>query len=545
MPINEEINNGAIIYADLNQGTLGNRSRLATPLGGVAILTRTVKQIQKAKHLNQILVFCPADQMSEIETLLSGTTAKIHGLSAPSPTSNVISKRKWALNSWRGGITDALVFDELKHNGEILEIAKASSVYFAVSVAPEASFIEPTIIDGVIEQFHNNMDLFKFSFAHAAPGLTCCGYRLDLLHSLISHETGIGQILSYDPDIPQQDFINRDCVYTTPIEWCTPQMRFIPDTQRHFNAFETLFEAQPSLAQTCSTDDLLEHLLPLHQSLNTFPHEIEIEINTDPTLRIDGYPHGNIANHRPEMSLDLFQSIIDQCKAHDDICITLGGFGEPLNHRSLIEMIHYAHDNGIFGINIETDGLALHGELADALCSAPVDTISVHLDAISATTFHELKHQDYFDRITKQIDDFIEKRNATNGPIIIPFFTKSIQTLKEMEAFHLHWIKKTGTVVIDGYNSFCDQITDHAVMDMSPPNRRQCRRLDKTMVIYANGDVPICSQDYKGNHIAGNVTETTLSDIWHNDIFSNLRTAHINGQFSVNPLCSQCKEWHR
>ena len=114
-----------------------------------------------------------------------------------------------------------------------------------------------------------------------------------------------------------------------------------------------------------------------------------------------------------------------------------------------------------------------------------------------------------------------------------------------MEAFHLHWIKKTGTVVIDGYNSFCDQITDHAVMDMSPPNRRQCRRLDKTMVIYANGDVPICSQDYKGNHIAGNVTETTLSDIWHNNIFSNLRTAHINGQFSVNPLCSQCKEWHR
>jgi radical SAM protein with 4Fe4S-binding SPASM domain len=545
MPINEELNNGAIIYADLNQGTLGNQSRLATQLGGVAILTRTIKQIQKAKHLDQILVFCPSDQVSDIEALLGDTTATIHGLSTPSPTSNIINKRKWSLNSWRGGISEALVFDESQYNGEIIEIAKAASIYFAISIAPEASFVEPDIIDGVIEQYHDNLDAFKFSFAHTAPGLACCGYRLDLLHTLVDHKVGLGHLLAYDPDTPQQDFINRGCTFNTPIEWCTPQIRFIPDTQRHFNAFETLFATEPALAQSCTTNDLINHIIPLHQSLNTFPHEIEIEINTSPTIRIDGYPHVAVANRRPEMSMALFQSIIDQCRDHDDICITLGGFGEPLNHPALIDMIQYAHENGIFGINIETDGLALHGDLANALCNAPVDTISVHLDAVSAKSYHALKHHDYFDRVTAQIDAFIALSQVANGPMIMPYLTKSLQTLKEMEAFYLTWIRKTGNVVIDGYNSFCDQIADHAVMDMSSPNRSKCRRIDKTMVIYANGDVPICSQDFNGNHLAGNLTETTLKNIWHNELFTNLRKSHLDGQFSFNPLCTNCKEWHR
>jgi len=545
MPIEEDITNSAIVYADLTHGTLGNRSRLATPLGGIAILTRTIEQIQKAKRVDQIMVFCPTDQVDKVGALLKNTTAIIHGITTPPPPNKQITKRKWALSSWRGGISDALIFDEANYCSEIVEIAKEASVYFVLSIAPEASFIEPDIIDGIIEQYQQHGEAYKFTFAHTAPGLSCCGYRIDLFHNLIVSDMCIGHLLSYNPEKPQQDFINRECAYTTPIEWCTPEIRFIPDTQRHFDAFEALFEAQPSLAQSCTTDDLIKHIVPLHQSLNAFPHELEIEINTSPTLRTTGYPHSQMAHTRPEMPYTLFKSIIDQCRDHDDICITLGGFGEPLQHAELIKMVHYAHDHGIFGINIETDGIALKGDLAKALLDAPIDTLSVHLDANSPQAYEALKQHDYFDQLTEQIESFIDRSKAINGPLIIPHLTKSLQTLKEMESFHQKWLTNDNALVIQGYNNYCDQITDHAVMDMSPPSRNKCHRLYKIMMIFSNGDVPICSQDFKGTHLAGNLTQTSLEDIWHSDTLTNLRQAHLDGQYATNPLCAKCKEWHR
>ena len=40
----------------------------------------------------------------------------------------------------------------------------------------------------------------------------------------------------------------------------------------------------------------------------------------------------------------------------------------------------------------------------------------------------------------------------------------------------------------------------------------------------------------------GNVKEYPLRDIWANDRITELRTAHIKGEFSISPLCLSCSE---
>ena len=99
--------------------------------------------------------------------------------------------------------------------------------------------------------------------------------------------------------------------------------------------------------------------------------------------------------------------------------------------------------------------------------------------------------------------------------------------------------------VIAGYNDFAGQITDRAVMDMAPPERYACGRLQECMTIRADGGVSICQQDFKGEYEVGNVHKTSVSELWRSEAWEKLRQAHREGEYEEHALCARCREWHR
>ena len=216
-----------------------------------------------------------------------------------------------------------------------------------------------------------------------------------------------------------------------------------------------------------------------------------------------------------------------------------------LLHPDLLAMIESAKKAGIFGINIETDGRSLTGELADALAESPVDCISVMLDANDKELYNTLKGEDCFDQVTANIESFLEKSTRHSGPLVVPHLIKTRATLDSMEDFYHRWLRKTGFAVITGHNDYAGQIENQSVMDMSPPNRRSCRRLFNKMTILSDASVPICDQDYLGQTSIGNVEKETVAAIWKGDAFEQLRNAHRKGRFNENKLCEKCKDWHR
>ena len=245
------------------------------------------------------------------------------------------------------------------------------------------------------------------------------------------------------------------------------------------------------------------------------------------------------------MSLSLFEKIVNDCKDFDDIGLTLGGFGEPLVHDDFFAIIQAAKRAHIFGINVITDGKALCGDVASQLLDSPVDVITVSLDANSPQLYHRLKGEDCFDQVVSQIESFIEKSKAADGPLIVPTMVKMRENFSEMEPFYDRWLRRCGSVVLDGYNSFAGQIENLAIMNMSPPARRPCRRLSSRMTILADGNVVACEQDFQGRYLIGNVSEQTIGQLWHGEKINELRQAHNNGHFACNKLCDACEEWHR
>jgi radical SAM protein with 4Fe4S-binding SPASM domain len=65
------------------------------------------------------------------------------------------------------------------------------------------------------------------------------------------------------------------------------------------------------------------------------------------------------------------------------------------------------------------------------------------------------------------------------------------------------------------------------------------------MMILADGRVPQCDQDYEGRCIVGEIRNESILDIWQGKNFASLRASQLSNNFSTNPLCQQCRQWHR
>lgn len=535
----------ALVAADLNRSGLGTRSRLGDELAGIAVLKRTLVRLGQAKGLAERIVFCPPGQKEPLQRILDDPQVLIQELSSPLPISPAVQRRKWAMTSWRGGLHEATLFDEPVITEEMVLYARSRDIYTAVVVPAEAVLADPELIDGLIEHHHQHDNLMRFTFTQAAPGLCGWAYRLDLYHELRLTGQRIGDLMNYDPDHTQGDQINQDSNYKVEQEICFSPFRYLADTQRSFRAMEKAF--QGTNGSQWNAVQCVQKIADILRETDILPRELEVEINTERSLRLIGYPHGRADLGRGAMSLEQFARIVNDCREYDDICLTLGGFGEPLAHPHLLAMIEAAKQAGIFGINIETDGRLLRGELAGALLKSPVDTISVYLDANSPELYRQVKGEDGFEAVVKQMEEFSEKRKSQGdtGPIIVAHLVKTRQNLGEMEDFYDRWIRRCGCAVITGYNNFAGQIKDRSIMNMAPPRRFPCKRLSNSMMILADGRVSLCSQDFMGKHAVGNVFTNSVKELWKSQAMEQLRQAQREGNFGVNPLCARCKDWFR
>ena len=543
-----ERKNVAVIYADAARSALGVRSRVAEEIGGKTILRRTVERLQRAAQLSEIIVFCPEKQISQIQQLVEGINVAVIGLEEEVATSRYVRRRKWGLNCWRGGIREATVFDEQSFTAEMVLRLREREVYTAVAVPAEAILVDPQLIDGLIAHHHENGSAMRFTFTQAAPGLAGCAYRMDLLHELVQTNTSIGNLLYYDLESPHMDYIMQECNFRVAKELCVSPWRYLADTARSLCHLNRLAENLNGQLESGQAGQFVEKMKEQIWELDALPRELEIEISPVSSLRMGGYPlvfgARGVGRGASRMGLALFEKIVSDCAAFDDICITIGGFGEPLVHPDLLRMVEAAKKAGILGINIETDGLALEGELAEALAVSAADVISVYVDANSRELYSQVKGQDCFEQVERNIETFVDKV-SDQGPMVIPHLVKTRETMAEMEEFYGRWIQRCGAAVIVGYNDYAGQIEDKAVMDMCPPQRYPCSRLYRTLTILADGSATICAQDFTGQQTFGNVNEKSVSELWQSEKMNQLRLAHQEGKFDTNGLCAKCKEWHR
>ena len=533
-----------VMYADLARSSLGTRSRLADEVAGAAVLRRTVERLAGAERLAEIMVFCPEGQREQVGGLLAGTQAAVVGLQQAAPLSSHVVRRKWALDSWRGGLGEATQFDEYAVTGEMVQRLHERGATTAMLVGADAVLIDPGLVDAMLDYHYDKCEDMRFTFSQAPPGLAGSVYRLDLFAEMAHSGAHIGDAIAYSPTSPHADFINAECTYKVDERIWGSRFRYLADTQRSVERLSELLAGDG--VSGWRAEQITAAMAGCEEQAGRLPKELVVEINTERSLRVAGYPQGRGDLGRGPMSLEQFVKIVKDCGEYDDVRVTLGGAGEPLAHGEVGAMVRAAKEAGILGVNIETDGRGLKGELADELLEAGVDVVSVFLDANSPELYQALKGEDCFAEVARGVEQFADKAKQLGGrTMVAPHLIKMRETMAEMEEFYDRWITRCGAAVMVGYNDFAGQVADKAVMDMAPPMRWACGRLFERMMILADGGVTMCEQDFGGKCKLGNVFEQSVGEIWRGKELEELREAHRAARFTENELCVKCKEWHR
>jgi len=539
----------AVIQLDIESGALGLPCLAFEKLAGGSVLRHTLERICSVDAIDRTVLAVrsgrgerPASEAAEglpVELAVGGWKDVPH-------REALQRSRKWSVDMWRGGIGYATMMDEEPSPYLLAEIGKNTGAEAVVSVSPTQMFIDPEILADMIAWHETYREKVQFTFAGCAPGLTAEIYHPVALQRMCAVGKTIRDAIRYRPEKPEIDPAFAECNCKMDEKLRLFATRLSVDSRRYLELARAIVEelgwdkAHPNAGEIV---DFLSQRPDL--VAGRLPREVEIEVTSRTNARSIFDPD----THRcPEttMSLGDFSSLVTGLDAYDDVTVTLGGFGEPLLHPDLPELVAAARRARVWGVHIATNGLALEGALVRKLLGTDVDCISVALEAHSPEVYRRVWGSDAYDNVRRNVEAAIEMRNALgrSTPFIIPTMRKGRENFPDMEAFYNEWYTGADWVAILPPDDFAGQIPDRALVRMSTSRRIPCRKLLHTMFVFADGSVPFCRQDLRLPAPVGNALETSPGDLWTHPDMVDLRDAHLGRDYGRFRLCSGCGAWY-
>ncbi|MHC4993719.1 MAG: radical SAM protein [Planctomycetota bacterium] len=523
------------------------------PFGDTTVIGHTLRRLMRVDGLGPIVVLHGDEDetahtlqtLQQDDTLAGATvTHRAGGGLADKATPARRAARKFAPRAWRGGLGGATVWDEILAPAAMVDALQAVGAAAGLLVGADWPLVDPDLCAGLIERRLSEPEQLRLVFNQAPPGLAGCVIERSLLEELIESGAMIGSLLDYQPRVPQGDPIGKaPCVQIEPAVR-DASIRLTHDWPRY---------AQPlnQLATNTSPDDLLElSATQIVQRLvgadthEAWPNELTLEITTARAARGPLAPAAEaIGAARPDLTVQQAVAIFEQVAREPDVALTLGGVGDPLLHPDWSAIVQAAHDAGIHGIHVRTD-LIVDEDTLRKIIAAPIDVISVSLNADTPETYRALMGADEHARVVRNIEWLLNNRNgqgAAGLPWVAPRLAKTAANVAELEDFFDRWTYFAGHAVIESPPTGCGATEDLSVMPMAPPVREPCRQLRRRVTVHADGAVAMCDQDWRGRGRLG--AGADLRDAWQNACDTYAR--HEAGDFDACEPCAGCSEWHR
>lgn len=242
------------------------------------------------------------------------------------------------------------------------------------------------------------------------------------------------------------------------------------------------------------------------------------------------------------MDFDLYKKIVDESR--DFIFeINLAHRGESLMHPQLIEAIAYAKKNRIF-TRLHTNGSLLTEDISRKIIRTKLDRLSFSFDGYDKETYEKIRKGGNFDKTLENIVHFLEikKEAHSKKPItaleVINFNQKhKEESLEARKRFHSQFKNlPLNKIVFKEMHNWAGQIEKESL----GKKYTVCPFPWNALIIYWDGAVLPCTQDFFGEFIVGNVKDSSLKEIWNGDKMRHLRKKLAEGSIEELNACSQC-----
>ena len=266
------------------------------------------------------------------------------------------------------------------------------------------------------------------------------------------------------------------------------------------------------------------------------------------------------------MPMDIFQRILSevQSTAH-----TMQFYfqGEPLLNKQLPKMIALAHDAGLYTI-VSTNAQAITPVMAEALIKSGLSRIIVSIDGFSEDSYAAYRVGGSLHKALEGLQLLRQAKDHLGSRIVIELQVLRLKTNEH----EWQWIQKNykslgATRLVFKTAQLYNFENGHPLMPTDERYSRYrktadgtyvhkkkeilnskfkiqnspCFRLWSGCVITTNGDVLPCCYDKEQKYILGNITSSTLSDLFHSSSVSLLRKRILSGK-TLPLMCRNCNQ---
>jgi radical SAM protein with 4Fe4S-binding SPASM domain len=244
------------------------------------------------------------------------------------------------------------------------------------------------------------------------------------------------------------------------------------------------------------------------------------------------------------MDLGLYKRLIDQT-GPDLKILDYSGWGEPLFHPDIAEMIDYAKDAGVAEVISNTNVTTLTPELTDKVLSSRLDSLVFSLDAVSPGAYKKIRIGSDYDLVHRNIDHYFETRARTGrkGPTTVAQLILMKNNQDEVEEFRRRWSDVFDVVTIRPLASLGQQSKAFKKIHVHyyDQPRTVCSNPWTSMFVFWDGKVVRCADDVDASQAVGDLNHQSVYEVWTGDAFNAVRD-QLRRNEPTGP-CVNCQEW--
>jgi radical SAM protein with 4Fe4S-binding SPASM domain len=251
---------------------------------------------------------------------------------------------------------------------------------------------------------------------------------------------------------------------------------------------------------------------------------------------------------KTNMSIDVFKKAIDDIKAFDRPLkmLRMCGTGDPLFNKKIPEMIAYAYSNRNFDkFELITNGLLLN-EVNTSVLLQSLDRIIISIEGLNDEDYHKftkrkINFEEFYTKLT-----LLSKLNRS-CKLHFKIHNQAVSSPQKKELFFSLFKHLGDEIFIENLvdlwpdtDSNYVNVNFHRFKDRELKEIKVCSQIFKTMQVNSDGSVIPCSIDWEAMNQIGNLSQSSLKEIWNGEEMRKIRIKHLEGRrLSFSP-CKDC-----
>ncbi len=293
---------------------------------------------------------------------------------------------------------------------------------------------------------------------------------------------------------------------------------------------------------TCGNGSDLDAIADTLEEL-PFPTRFAVEVCADCNLACTMCHHSAMRRPKGIMPLELWKKCADEiADVSPDTHCWFSFCGEPfLEPELLVRMLAYGKSAGLRTLNINTNGMLLTPDLADAVLDSGADLIVFGIDGLSSGVYERYRVGGNRDVVYANVEHLLKARRArSGGPDVQVQFIEMDGNAHELEAFTAYWLERGATVKARRQLSWGGQFGTS--LEVPAERRIPCPWAITMMHVFWDGRVPRCCGDTEGDESVGNAWQDSLTVLWKR--LGLFRDKHLQYRFNELPeRCQNCQDW--